>query len=89
MQEFENSLNKQRRCWMPRTAARDQALIQARQLTRLSAHTIRAIHRDDTAPGGGVADGSTHVDVEHPARPGILPGSVLCRLHPGCHQGIR
>lgn len=30
-----------------RTQARDRALIQARQLTRLCAHTIRAIHRDE------------------------------------------
>ncbi len=28
-------------------AARDQALVQARQLTRLAAHTIRAIHRSE------------------------------------------
>jgi translin len=31
-----------------RTSARDQALVQARQLTRLSAHTIRAIHRSES-----------------------------------------
>lgn len=31
-----------------RTKARDQALMQARALTRLSAHTIRAIHRSET-----------------------------------------
>ncbi|MCD4671714.1 MAG: haloacid dehalogenase [Anaerolineaceae bacterium] len=30
-----------------RTKARDQALIQARQLTRYCAHAIRAIHRDE------------------------------------------
>jgi translin len=30
-----------------RTVARDQALIQARQLTRFCAHAIRAIHRDE------------------------------------------
>lgn len=30
-----------------RTAARDRALVQARQLTRLCAHTIRAIHRNE------------------------------------------
>jgi len=30
-----------------RTKARDQALIQARQLTRFCAHAIRAIHRDE------------------------------------------
>jgi len=32
-----------------RTAARDQALLQTRQLTRLAAHTIRAIHRSESA----------------------------------------
>lgn len=31
-----------------RTKARDQALVQARQLTRLCAHTIRAIHRSES-----------------------------------------
>lgn len=30
-----------------RTQARDRALIQARQLTRLCAHAIRAVHRDE------------------------------------------
>jgi translin len=34
-----------RKVFDARTAARDQALVQARQLTRLCAHTIRAIHR--------------------------------------------
>jgi len=32
-----------------RTAARDQALLQTRQLTRLAAHTIRAIHRSESS----------------------------------------
>ncbi len=32
-----------------RTIARDHALVQARSLTRLSAHTIRAIHREEFA----------------------------------------
>ena len=42
-------IEKAKKVFDARTTARDQALIQARQLTRLSAHTIRAIHRDDTA----------------------------------------
>jgi translin len=33
-----------------RTGARDRALVQARQLTRLCAHTIRAIHRSEVEP---------------------------------------
>ncbi len=33
-----------------RTGARDRALVQARQLTRLCAHTIRAIHRSEYEP---------------------------------------
>ena len=49
MQEFETLIEKAKKVLDDRTAARDQALTQARQLTRLSAHTIRAIHRDDTA----------------------------------------
>ncbi len=48
MQEFETLIEKAKKVLDGRTAARDQALAQARQLTRLSAHTIRAIHRDDT-----------------------------------------
>jgi len=49
MQEFETLIEQAKKVLDARTAARDQALTQARQLTRLSAHTIRAIHRDDTA----------------------------------------
>jgi translin len=48
VQEFETLIEKAKKVLDGRTAARDQALAQARQLTRLSAHTIRAIHRDDT-----------------------------------------
>lgn len=33
-----------------RTGARDRALVQARQLTRVCAHTIRAIHRSEVEP---------------------------------------
>ena len=47
MQEFNDLINKAKTVFDQRTAVRDQALIQARQLTRLSAHTIRAIHRDE------------------------------------------
>ena len=47
MQEFETLIENAKKVLDARTAARDQALAQARQLTRLSAHTIRAIHRDD------------------------------------------
>jgi translin len=47
MQEFETLIENAKKTLDERTAARDQALTQARQLTRLSAHTIRAIHRDD------------------------------------------
>jgi translin len=48
MQEFDGLMEKAKKIFDERTAARDQALTQARQLTRLSAHTIRAIHRDDS-----------------------------------------
>jgi len=47
MQEFNELIDKAKTVFDQRTAVRDQALIQARQLTRLSAHTIRAIHRDE------------------------------------------
>jgi len=48
MQEFETLIEKAKKVLDERTAARDQALVQARQLTRLSAHTIRAIHRNES-----------------------------------------
>ena len=48
MQEFETLIENAKKILDERTAARDQALTQARQLTRLSAHTIRAIHRDES-----------------------------------------
>ena len=47
MQEFETLIEKAKKVLDERTAVRDQALTQARQLTRLSAHTIRAIHRNE------------------------------------------
>ncbi|MCX6056336.1 MAG: haloacid dehalogenase [Chloroflexi bacterium] len=49
MHEFDGLIEKAKIIFDQRTAARDQALAQARQLTRLSAHTIRAIHRDESA----------------------------------------
>jgi translin len=48
MQEFESLIENAKKVLDERTAARDKALVQARQLTRLSAHTIRAIHRGET-----------------------------------------
>ena len=39
-----------------RTKARDQALVQARQLTRLAAHTIRAIHRSESETAHDLLD---------------------------------
>jgi translin len=48
MQEFAEIIEKAKKVFDQRTAARDQALVQARQLTRLSAHTIRAIHRGES-----------------------------------------
>jgi translin len=43
--QFSLIVENTRKIFDERTAARDQALVQARQLTRLCAHTIRAIHR--------------------------------------------
>ena len=45
MDRFDSIIENTRKVFDERTAARDQALVQARQLTRLCAHTIRAIHR--------------------------------------------
>lgn len=47
MQEFNQIVENTRKVFDERTKVRDQALMQARQLTRLSAHAIRAIHRGD------------------------------------------
>jgi translin len=47
MDKFAAIIENTRKVFDARTAARDQALVQARQLTRLCAHTIRAIHRMD------------------------------------------
>ncbi len=47
MMEFNDLIEQAKKVFDQRTAVRDQALVQARQLTRLSAHTIRAIHRDE------------------------------------------
>ena len=47
MQEFDDLIENAKKVFDQRTAVRDQALVQARQLTRLAAHTIRAIHRDE------------------------------------------
>ncbi|MBP9040676.1 MAG: haloacid dehalogenase [Anaerolineaceae bacterium] len=48
MQEFHEIVENTRKIFDERTQVRDQALVQARQLTRLSAHAIRAIHRGES-----------------------------------------
>lgn len=47
MHNFNGIIEQAEAVFEARTRARDQALMQARQLTRLSAHTIRAIHRSE------------------------------------------
>lgn len=49
MQQFNEIVENARRIFDERTRVRDHALVQARQLTRLSALTIRAVHRSDHA----------------------------------------
>jgi translin len=48
MDQFTSITEKARQIFDERTGARDRALVQARQLTRLCAHTIRAIHRSES-----------------------------------------
>lgn len=48
MHKLESIADQIRRNFDARTAARDQALAQARQLTRACSLAIRAVHRDDT-----------------------------------------
>jgi translin len=50
MDQFSEITERVRINFDNRTAARDNALEQARQLTRLCAHTIRAIHRNEIEP---------------------------------------
>jgi len=47
MNEFNEIVESTRKVFDERTKVRDAALVQARQLTRVSALTIRAIHRGD------------------------------------------
>jgi translin len=49
MHKLEQIADQIRRTFDARTAARDNALAQARQLTRACALSIRAVHRDDVA----------------------------------------
>src|SRR5512142_626070 len=49
MHKLESIADQIRQSFDVRTAARDQALAQARQLTRACSLAIRAVHRDDTA----------------------------------------
>lgn len=48
MLDFNEIVENTRKNFDERTQMRDQALVQARQLTRLSAHAIRAIHRGES-----------------------------------------
>ena len=48
MDKLENIADAIRNDFDTRTAARDKALAQARQLTRACSLAIRAVHRDDT-----------------------------------------
>jgi len=47
MDTFNSLAENAHQVFEARSRARDQALNQTRQLTRLAAHTIRAIHRDE------------------------------------------
>jgi translin len=50
MENFEGISEKARKVFEDRTLTREQALALARQITRNSAHTIRAIHRNEAEP---------------------------------------
>lgn len=50
MEDFSQFTEKVHAVFEALNQARDHALVQARQLTRLSANTIRAIHRSETEP---------------------------------------
>lgn len=50
MEKLERIAEEIRKKFDARTAARDQALAQARQLTRACSLAIRAVHRDETEP---------------------------------------
>jgi len=54
MLEFNEIVENTRKIFDERTQMRDQALVQARQLTRLSAHAIRAIHRGESMEATGL-----------------------------------
>ncbi len=49
MQNFNEIIENTRKIYDERTRVRDETLVQARTLTRLSALTIRAIHRNESA----------------------------------------
>jgi translin len=54
MENFEAISEKARKVFEERTLTREQALALARQITRNSAHTIRAIHRNESEPARGL-----------------------------------
>ncbi len=54
MNEFNEIVENTRKTFDERTKVRDQALVQARTLTRLAAHTIRAIHREESDEANGL-----------------------------------
>jgi len=56
MHNFSEIIAQAENIFEARTKARDQALMQARQLTRLSAHTIRAIHRSEVDQAHALLD---------------------------------
>jgi translin len=73
MHKLEQIAEKIRQSFDARTAARDQALAQARQLTRACALSIRAVHRDETdvmnahlAEAHTLADGLRNDLAAHP-----------------------
>ena len=54
MQNFNEIIENTRKIYDERTRVRDETLVQARTLTRLSALTIRAIHRNESAEAAGL-----------------------------------
>ncbi len=87
MDKFSAIVENTRKVFDARTAARDQALVQARQLTRLCAHTIRAIHRLETDSAHELLTEAKTLVQQMQKDLEKFPDLYL-RFYPGCDQRI-
>ncbi|MBK9211290.1 MAG: hypothetical protein IPL71_24585 [Anaerolineales bacterium] len=88
MHKLEQITDSIRKTFDARTSARDQALAQARQLTRACSLAIRAVHREEADVMNAHLQEARQLADTLRASLAAYPDSFLRRIHTGCLKGI-